>query len=351
MIFDFTTSAPKPRDLESAYLLIADLWINCAELTAKLSTQEEKLNTNPTNSSLPPSTDIFGKHKKKTKLHKRKSGLKQGAQVGHVGKGRKLLPNEDVDDTIVCLPKTTCDCGGHIQANTSRFKRHQVFELPKIQPIVTEYQQVYGACTQCKTYHFGPLPEGVPKGMLGVRAISAVAILTGDYHLSKRYTQLLFSDFFNLSVSVGTVSNSEAIVSEALTSPVAEAKEHVKTQPYVNADETGHKQQGKKMWMWLAATVFVAVFIIRRSRASSVAKELLGEFFSGTLTTDRYSGYTWVDIAHRQFCWAHLIRDFIKISERSGEAGRIGDQQLVYIKRMFRLWWKLRDGTLEFMHN
>jgi hypothetical protein len=38
----------------------------------------------------------------------------------------------------------------------------------------------------------------------------------------------------------------------------------------------GSQQQGKKMWMWLAATVFVAVFIIRRSRASSVAKELLG---------------------------------------------------------------------------
>ena len=190
MIFDFTTPAPKPHDLESANMLIAALWIRCAELTVKLTAQEEKLNTNPTNSSLPPSTDIFGQHKKKTKLHKLKSGLKQGAQVGHVGKGRKLVPNEDVDDTIVCLPKTTCDCGGHIQANTRRFKRHQVFELPKIQPIVTEYQQVYGICTQCLTYHFGPLPEGVPKGMLGVRALSAVAILTGDYHLSKRYTQL-----------------------------------------------------------------------------------------------------------------------------------------------------------------
>lgn len=83
----------------------------------------------------------------------------------------------------VTLPKATCECGGHIKANTSRFKRHQIFELPKIQPVVTEYQQVYGACTQCKTYHFGPLPEGVPKGMLGVRAMSAVAVLTADYHL------------------------------------------------------------------------------------------------------------------------------------------------------------------------
>src|SRR5450759_4832830 len=153
MIFDFTTSAPKPHDLESALQLIAELWINGAVLTAKLTALEEKLNTNPTNSSLPPSTDVFGKHKKKIKLHKRKSGLKQGAQVGHVGKGRKLLPNEDVSETMVCLPKSTCECGGHTQANTSRFKRHQVFELPKIQPIVTEYQQVYGACTPVSYTH------------------------------------------------------------------------------------------------------------------------------------------------------------------------------------------------------
>ena len=84
--------------------------------------------------------------------------------------------------------------------------------------------------------------------------VRRASILTGDYHLSKRYTQLLFADFFNLSVSVGTVSNAGATVSEALKAPVEEAKEYIKKQPNVNADETGHKQQGKKMWMWLAAT-------------------------------------------------------------------------------------------------
>ena len=98
--------------------------------------------------------------------------------------------------------------------------------------------------------------------------------------LSKRYTQLLLKDFFNLPASVGTISNAEAIVSEALKAPVEEAKEYIKKQPWVNADETGHKQQGNKMWMWLAATAWVAVFIIRGSRASSVAKELSGDFLA-----------------------------------------------------------------------
>jgi hypothetical protein len=56
-------------------------------------------------------------------------------------------------------------------------------------------------------------------------------------------------DFFNLPASIGTISNAGAIVSEALKTPVEEAKEYIKKQPCVNADETGHQQQGNKMWM------------------------------------------------------------------------------------------------------
>jgi len=48
MLFDFATSATKPHDIDCAYQLIADLWINGAELTAQLTALEEKLNTNPT---------------------------------------------------------------------------------------------------------------------------------------------------------------------------------------------------------------------------------------------------------------------------------------------------------------
>lgn len=346
MTFDFTTAPPKPSDLVTANQLIADLWEFCLSTVIECAQLREKLNTNPTNSSLPPSTDIFGKHKKKINPHKSKTDKKQGAQVGHVGKGRKLLSNEEVQNTVVCLPKTTCACGGHIQARPDLCKRHQVFELPKIKPIVTEYQRVYGICMQCGMQHLADLPYGVSPCMLGAGAMSSIAIMTGDYKLSKRSVQCLFGDFFNIPISLGTVSNAEAVVSEALKSPVEEAKNYVKTQPRVNADETSHKQQGKKRWMWLAATTLVAVFIIRDTRASCYAKELLGEFFNGILTTDRYSGYTWVATDLRQFCWAHLMRDFVKISERSGEAGRIGDHQLEYIKRMFRLWWTFRDDKL-----
>ncbi len=356
MKFDFSKPAPQAQSIQEAQQIINALWDNAIDsqttklaLNSKITDLEEKLNTNSNNSSISPSLDIFKKKKQKKKYHgpgKNKS-LKQGAQPGHKGKGRKLLPPEEVDSTVVCLPESTCECGGHIKANIEKIKRHQQFELPQIKPVVTEYQQVYGTCSDCNTVHCGSLPYGISNTLLGPRATASVAILTGDYRLSKRSTQLILDDFFNLPVCLGTISNAEETVSAALEAPVEEAKIHIQQQTCpVHADETSHKLQGDKMWMWLAATMFVAVFIIRGKRDMKAAKDLLGEKFAGILITDRFASYNWIKATFRQFCWAHLKRDMQKISERSGKPGKIGDEILDYIRRMFRLWHRHKDGEI-----
>lgn len=159
-------------------------------------------------------------------------------------------------------------------------------------------------------------------------------------------TQILLSDFFGLGVCLGTVSNAEKIVSAALKQSVEELHRHVKQQAVVNADETSHKQQGNKMWMWLVTTTLVSVFIIRSTRCTKYSQTLLGATFAGILCTDRYSAYNWVKITCRQLCWANLIRDIQKISEWSGLAGKVGDDILCYIRRMFRLWRLFKSGQI-----
>lgn len=356
MKFDFSKPVPQAQSSQDAQQIINALWdhaIKCQTielaLNSKISDLEEKLNTNSSNSSISPSLDIFKKKKTKKKYHgpgKNKS-LKQGAQPGHKGKGRKLVPPGEVDSTVVCLPKSTCECGGHIKANIKKIKRLQQFELPQVKPIVTEYQQVYGTCSDCNLVHCASLPYGVSNTLLGPRATASVAIFTGDYRLSKRSAQLIFDDFFNLPVSLGTISNAEKTVSAALEAPVEEAKIYIQQQTCpVHADETSHKLNGDKMWMWLATTMFVAVFIIRGKRNMNAAKDLLGEKFAGILITDRFASYNWIKATFRQFCWAHLQRDMQKISERSGKPGKIGDEILAYIKRMFRLWHRHKDEEI-----
>jgi transposase len=176
--------------------------------------------------------------------------------------------------------------------------------------------------------------------------MALVGVLSGKYHLSRRSIRELLSDLFGTGVCLGTVSNTEARVSEALAAPVEEAREFVKQQPVVNADETGHKMAGKRAWMWVAVTLWVTVFMIRFSRGAEAAKELLGEAFRGFVVSDRWGGYNWVDATRRQLCWAHLIRDLIKIAERGGKSADIGNRILEYAREMFHMWHQLRTGTL-----
>ena len=339
MKFDFNQPPILPATIEESHKLIAAIWEEARHL-------KEKYNTNSANSSKPPSTDMVPPNKKRKQRRKSRSKNKIGAQPGHKGSTRELLPPERVDSTVVCLPPTVCKCGCEITAKPSSFKRHQVYELPPIRPIVTEYQQVFGMCNGCGNHYFGDLPAGVSNIMLGPRTIATVGILSGEYRMTKRLKVKLFSDFFSIPLCVGTMSNAEKIASAALEQPVAEAHEFVKEQDSAHCDETSHKRSGGKMWMWVAIAALVAVFMIRSKRDTASAHALLGENFRGVVISDRYSAYNWLDITRRQLCWAHLKRDFTKISERSGEAGRIGDHLLACTSRLFRLWHMCRDGIL-----
>jgi transposase len=226
------------------------------------------------------------------------------------------------------------------------YQRHQVHELPMIKAIVTEYQLQKGVCCRCNTGYQATLPVGIPKGMLGPIAMAKVGVLTADYRLSKRNVTYLLNDFYGLKISIGTVSNTEKVVSAALEAPVETAKTFIQQQAVVNADETGHTEKNQKMWTWVCVAMLVAVFAIRASRGASVIKGMLGAGFKGILCTDRWSAYTWMAAVCRQLCWAHLMRDFKKIAERSGESGRIGDQLLDVGYRMFHYWEKVRQGKL-----
>ncbi len=316
-----------------------------ARLLARIEELEEKLRTSSRNSSMPPSSDLPSV-KKPPRPQSKRGQRKQGAQKGHKGKGRTLLPVEQVDSVVDCRPTGTCDCGGHIVPKGEPLARKQVFEIPKVQPTVTEYRVYEGICEACGKRHRGLLPQGVPDGMLGPRAMALAAVFSGKYKMSKRGIEEVLLDMFGLDVCLGTVSNNEGRVSEALREPVEQAREFIREQSVVNMDETGHKMSGKKAWLWVAATACVSVFTIRFSRGAAVAKEMLGELFQGLLVSDRWSAYNWVNVLQRQLCWAHLIRDFTKISERAGHAGTIGDALLDCADKMFELWYRVRDGTM-----
>ena len=337
------------RMLHAAVNLIQANGVMLQSQAQRIIDLEERLGLNSSNSSKPPSTDNPAQTTAKTKKKPtRRKRAKRGAQPGHKGTARELVPIDQVNHIVTCTPYSDCFCGGHVMLDRDQPERKQVFELPRIPADVTEYQIFSGICDKCGKRHAGVLPIGVPSGILGPCATAKIAIMTGEYRLSKRLVVRMMDDFHGLKICIGTVSNAEKKVSDVLAIPVKEAVSYVQelTNEAVNGDETGHKQAGVKMNLWVASALLVTVFMIRVTRSTKEAVDLLGIGFLGILISDRWGAYNWVDVTRRQLCWAHLIRDFVRIAIRGGRQGRIGLKILAYSRRMFKLWYGVRNKTL-----
>jgi transposase len=162
-----------------------------------------------------------------------------------------------------------------------------VIEIPPIEPVITEYQWHQLTCPDCGATTRAPGPAGVPSGTYGPRVHATVALGTGSYRLAKRTTQPVLADLFGVPMSVGSISQSEQTTTAVIAEPVQEARDDVEAQSVAHLDETSWREGGKRAWLWVAVTSLVTVFLIRMARGGQVARELLGEGFSGILVTDR----------------------------------------------------------------
>jgi transposase len=321
-----------PKTLGEALETIGYLAKIIVELKEENARLKEQLNTNSKNSSLPPSRDL-----KKKKQNKPKSGRQRGGQPGHKGHQRALVPIEKVSSVIVCPPQSYCDCGKALQV-LSKFERHQVFEIPTPYYEVIEYQLQTGCCTSCRRRYQGSLPESVGRKGFGPRVQAMVSLLTSKYRLSKRLVHAWFSDVYQMPVCLGSVSNIEHTVSQSLQQAHEAIKAQVQASEVIHLDETGHKECYQNGWAWIMSTQDATYFKLERSRGRKIAKGLIGDFRDHIYVTDRYSAYDYLPDKNRQVCWAHLKRDFQKISERPGIPGRIGKKLLKAYERLFKFW-------------
>jgi transposase len=173
-----------------------------------------------------------------------------------------------------------------------------------------------------------------------------VSVCSGAYRMSKRGIEELVEDFFDVPIALGSIANLEQATSEAVAAPVVEVARVIREQPVVHADETGWFERAKRAWLWVAVTAQMALFLIRARRSARVAKELLGKGFAGILVSDRWTAYTWVDVARRQLCWAHLLRQFRGFQDCDPEARVIGEALELLADTMFHDWHRVRDGTM-----
>lgn len=305
---------------------------------------KERLNSNSSNSSLRPSSD-FKKKKKKKKNNRESSGKKSGGQPGHKGHHRELLPADQVDSFQKCPLPDNCLCGGNIKPSDD-YMRHQSHELPILKLHVTEYQLQKGCCENCNHKHIASLPAGISWGITGPRLTAFMSDLVTKYGLSRREQKNFLSEHFNFNISLGTVFNKQKIVNVAMEIPVAELLPIVKESISVHSDETGHNRDGKNQWMWGFISSTAAHFSIHASRSKKVLRTMMGDF-KNIVVSDRYAAYNIFDSSQRQMCWAHLKRDFTKLSEKDDKiVARIGKNLLESELALFKIWHEFKSEKI-----
>ena len=291
---------------------------------------------------MPPSQDPPGAPERK---RPDPSGRSQGAQRGHKGKGRKLLPVEAVDRVVDHWPER-CGCG-HCFADADEEAgepaRHQVTELPEIAVEVTEHRLRRRLCPDCGVATRAVLPADVPVGAFGPRIEAAVATLAIRNRVSRRDTVELMGELFGARLASGTVDAILARAGEALEEPYEDLLARIRSAPALNVDETGWKLRGAKRALWGAVSSRAAVFRIAPDRHEREAEALLGEDFSGILGSDRWWAYRGFDPKRRQACWSHLIRDLTAHSEGLAAQKKFGEAGLDIAKRLFAAWDDFRS--------
>jgi transposase len=178
---------------------------------------------------------------------------------------------------------------------------------------IEEHRAAAYCCRRCGRTPRTPLPPEVEAGgLLGPGLTSVVAYLKGACHASFSTIRRFFRDVLGLALSRGYLAKIIRKVSNALAGAYDDLRKRLPNEPRVNADETGHRENGQRPWTWCFRAPEFALFKIADSRGSDVLWEMLGDAFAGILGCDYFSAYRkyMKDADVRvQFCLAHLIRD------------------------------------------
>jgi transposase len=306
------------------------------QLEARVEKLERELRKSSRNSSRPPSSDSSSAPARS----KDRAGHKRGAQDGHEGHGRPLLPAWAVDEIVEHWPEHCC-CG-HVfgkseQVSVGEPARHQIEELPPINLRVSEHRALRVRCPECGRRTRAALPEEVTRSSFGPRLEAAVATLSVRNRVSRDDAVELIEELFGARISSGTVDAILTRTAAALADPYDDLLGRLRAARSLNMDETGWRTAGERRALWGMFDSRYAYFAIEPGRHEDHAKELLADT-TAIVTSDRWWAYSHLPVKRRQLCWAHLQRDFKAHTEGLSAEKEFGEHGLALCERVFWAW-------------
>jgi transposase len=334
--------AERERQLAEAAKEIADAKKQIADLERQLALR----NQNSTISSKPPASDGLA-GRQRVRGRRRKSRRKPGGQPGHPGHSRPLVSADRVNAVVDLVPNACGHCQHrlHPRHDVGSPRRHQVTELPPMAAHITEYRCHHRRCPACGKTTRGLLSDEVA-GQFGPQLTALIAYLTVVCRLPRLVVQRFLEGALQIPISLGSTQRAWEEASAAVAAPYTELDAALRHEAVVNADETGHRTNGDKRWLWTFVARTFVVYRIATSRGSDVLKTVLGSTFAGILGSDRLPSYLKYVVGQRQFCWAHVTRNLLSALDlaKTRAAKRFCREALALDRRLFRLWHRFRGN-------
>jgi transposase len=311
-----------------------------ADLERQLALKQQ----NSTITSKPPSSDgLAGRQRERGRRLKR--GRHAGGQPGHPGHHRALVPVERVDTVVDLAPNACRHCTRRLHARHTigEPRRHQVTELPPMAAHITEYRCHRRQCPDCGAITLAALPDEHAT-QFGPQLTALIAYLTVVCRMPRLVVQRFLEGALQMPISLGSTQNAWEETSAAVAASYAELETALRHESVLNVDETGHRTNGDKRWLWTFVARTFVVYRIAASRGADVLKTVLGDAFAGILGSDRLPSYLTYVVGQRQFCWAHVTRNLLSALDlaTTPAAKRFCRAALALDRRLFRLWHRFR---------
>ncbi len=311
-----------------------------------LQTENQKLKQarkTPRNSSVPPSTEHPHAKPKSSRLP---TGKSPGGQPGHPKHTRELLPVEQCDEVVVLTPEACRRCGAPLDQHQCPLDplRHHVWDISEIKPLVIEYCRRRILCGKCQETTCAALPETLGITTAGPKLLATTAIFLSRLRGSRRLTAEAMSSFFGIPAAASWIVKLQTEITSLLRPIYDELVAALPRLAWVNADETPYKEGLLKSWLWAVHSERFTVFALRPDRKDDHIQSVLGADFTGTVMCDRAKMY--LGFENIQWCWAHLRRDFVALSDTDRRINNIGQELVDLTDEIFHYWHLFRGGTL-----
>lgn len=211
----------------------------------------------------------------------------------------------------------TCpDCGRGLWGGWE-YSRHQIVEIPPIALEVVDHVVMARHCGVCGkdcVPKVDTTEATVGQSHYGHRLVSLIAYLRTVGRLPKHSIAALLEALLGLQIGVGTLSEVLHRVAGQGAKTYEELAQELVGSDYVNADETGWREDGQNGYLWSFSTPFVRYFVYDKSRSHAVPERVL-EGFGGVLVSDFYGGYHYY-LGPHQRCWVHLLGDVGELKQK-----------------------------------